>query len=77
MRFALTPWMGQRRKDFAFVNYVDRDSALKAIEGRHGFEVQGTLLFLHSAGLRFALAESVHAEPPLFFLACAQDGHWR
>jgi hypothetical protein len=34
--------LGQRRKDFAFVNYEERANALKAIDGKHGFEVQGT-----------------------------------
>ncbi|ELR17686.1 RNA recognition motif (RRM)containing protein [Acanthamoeba castellanii str. Neff] len=33
-----------RRKDFAFVNYEERANALKAIDGKHGFEVQGRTL---------------------------------
>ncbi len=31
-----------RRHDFAFVNYVERESALKAIEARNGYEYEGT-----------------------------------
>ena len=34
----------QRRKDFAFVNYEEREHALKAIDAKHDFEIQGRKL---------------------------------
>ncbi len=66
-----------KREDFAFVNYAERESALKAIEAKHGYKIDGKYVpCLSLAKLAYLACSALSLSLSLYVCVCVMsDNH--